>query len=70
MSMALTLAALRTTKPDAKAVIWPRMDQKSCLKAIVAAGFTPIVVENVIEVFYVPFFAWCRLELLCTSCFM
>ena len=50
MSLALTFAALRSAKPAAKAIVWPRMDQKSCLKAIVAAGFTPIVVENLVEV--------------------
>eukprot|EP00903_Cladosiphon_okamuranus_P005368 g5361.t1 len=49
MSLALTFAALRAAKPAAKAIVWPRMDQKSCLKAIVTAGFTPIVVENLIE---------------------
>ncbi|CAM9549629.1 unnamed protein product [Ectocarpus fasciculatus] len=49
MSLALTFAALRATKPAAKTIVWPRMDQKSCLKAIVAAGFTPIVVENIIQ---------------------
>lgn len=50
MSLALTFAALRAAKPAAKAIVWTRMDQKSCLKAIVSAGFTPIVVENLIEV--------------------
>ncbi|CAM9212716.1 unnamed protein product, partial [Ectocarpus sp. 12 AP-2014] len=49
MSLALTFAALRSAKPAAKTIVWPRMDQKSCLKAIVAAGFTPIVVENLIQ---------------------
>lgn len=63
MSLSLTLAALRVAKPTAKAVIWPRMDQKSCLKAIVAAGFTPIVVENLIEV-CAPF-AELQLHVLC-----
>lgn len=33
----------------AKYVVWPRIDQKSCLKAIVTAGFTPLVVENIID---------------------
>lgn len=50
MSLALTFAALRAAKPAARAIVWPRMDQKSCFKAIVAAGFTPIVVENIIKV--------------------
>jgi len=30
-------------------VIWPRIDQKTCLKAITTAGFEPIVIENVLE---------------------
>jgi O-phospho-L-seryl-tRNASec:L-selenocysteinyl-tRNA synthase len=47
MSLALTLTALRSTRPaTARYVLWPRMDQKSCLKAIVTAGFTPIVIPN------------------------
>ncbi|GAB5366575.1 hypothetical protein AAMO2058_001154900 [Amorphochlora amoebiformis] len=28
-------------------VVWPRIDQKTCLKSIVSAGFEPIVVENI-----------------------
>ncbi|KAI8867357.1 soluble liver antigen/liver pancreas antigen [Ramicandelaber brevisporus] len=28
-------------------VIWPRIDQRTCLKSIVTAGYTPIVVEPV-----------------------
>lgn len=60
MSLALTFAALRAAKPDAKVIVWPRMDQKSCLKAIVTAGFTPIVVENLVEVgAYIPTAADC-----------
>jgi O-phospho-L-seryl-tRNASec:L-selenocysteinyl-tRNA synthase len=27
-------------------VIWPRMDQKTCLKSIVSSGFIPVIVEN------------------------
>lgn len=50
MSLALTFSALRTSKPGARAVVWPRMDQKSCFKAIIAAGLTPIVVDNIVEV--------------------
>ncbi len=30
-------------------VLWPRIDQKTCLKAITSAGFIPIVIEGVIE---------------------
>ena len=57
MSCALVLMALRSRRPQARFVIWPRIDQKSCFKAILTAGndshlniqfsgFEPIVIEN------------------------
>lgn len=46
MSLTLILLALRGENPGATHVVWPRIDQKSCLKAIQAAGLTPLVVEN------------------------
>lgn len=50
MTITLTLLALKKKlMPEAKYAIWPRMDQKTCLKAIVSAGFTPIIIENVIN---------------------
>ncbi|CAN0082350.1 unnamed protein product, partial [Discosporangium mesarthrocarpum] len=49
MSLSLTLSAMRASRPDARVVVWPRMDQKSCPKAIVGAGFQLRVVENLIE---------------------
>lgn len=49
MCVTLTLLALRQLRPDAKYVVWPRIDQKSCLKAIAASGATPVVIENVLE---------------------
>lgn len=30
-------------------VLWPRIDQKTCLKAIVSAGFEPAPVANQLE---------------------
>lgn len=30
-------------------VLWPRIDQKTCLKAIVSANLVPIVIENLLE---------------------
>lgn len=45
MSLSLVLLALREKKPGAKYVVWPRIDQKSCLKSILTAGLTPLVVE-------------------------
>jgi len=49
MSVTLTLLALRQLHPDGQYVLWPRIDQKSCLKAVVAAGLTPIPIENELQ---------------------
>jgi O-phospho-L-seryl-tRNASec:L-selenocysteinyl-tRNA synthase len=38
MSLVLTLLAIRLERPAARYVLWPRVDQKSCLKAILTAG--------------------------------
>ncbi|GLE09873.1 hypothetical protein PINS_up021801 [Pythium insidiosum] len=46
MSLSLVLLALREERPDAKFVIWPRIDQKSCLKSILTAGLTPLVLPT------------------------
>merc|ERR1719162_1575314 len=43
--MTLVFLALRQMRPEGKYVVWSRIDQKSCFKAIGAAGLTPIVVE-------------------------
>lgn len=44
MTLALCMQAVR--KPGRKYVIWSRIDQKSCFKAIAAAGLVPLVVET------------------------
>ncbi|RMX55716.1 hypothetical protein pdam_00016046 [Pocillopora damicornis] len=49
MSMVMTLLTLKQQRPGAKFVIWPRIDQKSCFKCILTAGFEPVIVENVLE---------------------
>ena len=49
MSLTLCLLALRQLRPPAQYVVWPRIDQKSCLKAVAAAGCVPIVIENLLE---------------------
>eukprot|EP00939_MAST-03C_sp_MAST-3C-sp1_P001540 g1540.t1 len=47
MSFALILQTLRRMRgPKAKYVVWSRCDQKSCFKAILSAGLTPVVVET------------------------
>ncbi|KAG0722454.1 O-phosphoseryl-tRNA(Sec) selenium transferase [Chionoecetes opilio] len=49
MTVMMTLLSLRDSRPQAKYVLWPRIDQKSCLKSISTAGFEVVVVENVLE---------------------
>lgn len=46
MSLTLCLLALRSSRPEAEYVLWPRIDQKSCFKCILTAGLTPVVIEN------------------------
>lgn len=47
MSMLLCLRMFHSIRPQAKYVIWPRLDQKSCFKCILAAGLEPVVIKNV-----------------------
>lgn len=46
MALTLSLLALRSIVPhEARYVLWSRIDQKTCLKCITAAGFIPVVIE-------------------------
>ena len=38
MALVLTMLTLRALRPNAKYVLWPRIDQKSCFKSIITAG--------------------------------
>ncbi|KAG8510314.1 O-phosphoseryl-tRNA(Sec) selenium transferase [Galemys pyrenaicus] len=49
MSLTLCFLTLRHKRPEAKYIIWPRIDQKSCFKSMITAGFEPVVIENVLE---------------------
>ncbi|KAK6178106.1 hypothetical protein SNE40_012935 [Patella caerulea] len=49
MSLSLCMLTLRQKRKSAKYVIWPRIDQKSCFKSIVTAGFEPVVIENTLD---------------------
>jgi len=49
MSLALVYQALRQSRPNARYIVWSRIDQKTCLKAIYAAGFEPIIVETQLQ---------------------
>lgn len=48
MTLTLCLQALRKRRSSAKYVLWSRIDQKSCFKAITAAGLEPIVIPLLI----------------------
>lgn len=45
MALTLTMLALKKKRPEAKYVIWSRIDQKSCFKSILTAGFEPAIIE-------------------------
>lgn len=47
MSLGFCMMSIRQDKPNAKFVIMPRIDQKSCIKSITCAGFTPVIIEPV-----------------------
>lgn len=47
MSLTLVMLSLRAQRPAAEYVIWSRIDQKAVLKAILAAGLKPLVVDVV-----------------------
>uniref|UniRef100_A0A8C6LSB5 O-phosphoseryl-tRNA(Sec) selenium transferase n=1 Tax=Nothobranchius furzeri TaxID=105023 RepID=A0A8C6LSB5_NOTFU len=49
MSLTLCFLTLRHRRPKARYIIWPRIDQKSCFKSMITAGFEPVVVENVLD---------------------
>uniref|UniRef100_A0A452E5J6 O-phosphoseryl-tRNA(Sec) selenium transferase n=1 Tax=Capra hircus TaxID=9925 RepID=A0A452E5J6_CAPHI len=49
MSLTLCFLTLRHRRPKAKYIIWPRIDQKSCFKSMITAGFEPVVIENILE---------------------
>ena len=38
MSLCFCMMSIRPSKPTAKYVLMPRIDQKSCIKSIVTAG--------------------------------
>ena len=46
MSIAAVLRVLKSRRPASRFVIWSRIDQRSCFKAIGAAGAEPIVVSQ------------------------
>ncbi|GAU93495.1 hypothetical protein RvY_05427 [Ramazzottius varieornatus] len=48
MTLCLCFLTLRSLRPSAKYIIWARIDQKSCFKSMITAGFIPVVIENIL----------------------
>eukprot|EP01017_Pseudomicrothorax_dubius_P040216 TRINITY_DN6263_c0_g1_i3.p1 TRINITY_DN6263_c0_g1~~TRINITY_DN6263_c0_g1_i3.p1 ORF type:complete len:469 (-),score=108.39 TRINITY_DN6263_c0_g1_i3:81-1427(-) len=49
MALTMSLLAASAARKEAKTVIWPRIDQKTCLKCIAAANLVPLPVDGVVE---------------------
>lgn len=47
MAITISLLTLKSQNPSKEFVIFPRIDQKTCLKSIYTANLTPIVVEPI-----------------------
>lgn len=43
----LSLLTLKSQRPEAKYVLWSRIDQKSCFKSILTANLIPIIIDPV-----------------------
>ncbi|XP_055377000.1 O-phosphoseryl-tRNA(Sec) selenium transferase [Condylostylus longicornis] len=49
MALSLCFLTLRKQKPDAKYILWSRIDQKSAFKTITTSGFIPIIIEQQLD---------------------
>lgn len=49
MALTLSFLTLRLEKPNAKYIIWSRIDQKTCFKCMITSGYTPIVINPIQE---------------------
>ncbi|CAJ0954502.1 unnamed protein product, partial [Mesorhabditis belari] len=47
MALMLCMGSWRKARPNAKYVVWLRVDQKSCFKSILTAGYEPLVVDPI-----------------------
>lgn len=49
MSLSMCFNALKSNQPlEKRFVIWPRIDQKSCFKSIIASNLIPIIVDPIL----------------------
>lgn len=47
MAMMLSLLSFKSKRKEANFVLWSRIDQKSCFKAIVTSNLTPVIIDVV-----------------------
>jgi O-phospho-L-seryl-tRNASec:L-selenocysteinyl-tRNA synthase len=47
MTMTLCLLTLKKQRPNSRYVLWSRIDQKSCFKAILTANLEPVIIEQI-----------------------
>ncbi|CAF0766402.1 unnamed protein product [Didymodactylos carnosus] len=47
MTLTLCLLTLKKIRPQCRYVLWSRIDQKSCLKAILATDLIPVIIEQI-----------------------
>ncbi|KAA0152618.1 hypothetical protein FNF29_03845 [Cafeteria roenbergensis] len=46
MAVTMAILTLRAARPAARYVVWPRIDQKACFKAILTAGLEPLSTDK------------------------
>ena len=49
MAITISFLTLRLLKPNAKYVIWSRIDQKTCFKCIITSGYIPIIINPIVD---------------------
>ena len=49
MALRECFIVLKNHRPNANHVIWPRIDQKSCLKSMISMGLTVHVIEPLLQ---------------------
>lgn len=49
MAIVMSLLTMKQRRPNANYIIWPRIDQKTCLKSMITAGMEVIIIDNIID---------------------
>lgn len=49
MTLTLCFLSLKKDRPKAKYILWSRIDQRSCFKAITTAGYEPVIIDPLLQ---------------------